>query len=490
MDRLEPQISELTPVRIRGKNTRNGAHKKEKLNEESTATEPSRPRGRPLKRLSTAVVLSSSRSTASSSMSGSTKRRRRGPKPPPEVKLSSLELLPVELLQDIFLYSMNLALPLCSPKLGSALSSKHVKMELVTHAFCNCTRERKVGGTLHDIDENDAEMVEKYKTLQSGLLRLKWMTLDFYVECMDNFLVRIAASEYGALLIKYGLGESLPTMDKYHELLIHHCPWDNTYSVLPSSPTMKWHRVTYDCGHHTLERELRDGRLLVLYVHQPLLRLCIYIAEPLPNGTRSDIAPLPYLTEFEMFRYNPIGYIPSKLLHGPWTKEKCEYLELLTEAGFSVDLLHTSDSEIAEKGLEDAIRERNLRALAVLVATVRPPGFQDEIGARGEEDGESEYSPTVYNVKDDDYVHPRKGCLWHVAVLPQTTHLRLAVIECDCPPVIVYHLLRADPSLIDLEDSELVGWAVEKKKQGDWRGKWLLKILRKASMPVDRTQRE
>lgn len=492
MDRPEYQTSQLTPVRIRGKNTRDRPHKNQKVNDDSTATEPFRPRGRPLKRLSTAVVLSSSHSTASSSVSGSTKRRRRAPKPPPEVKLSLLELLPVELLENIFLYSLNLALPLCSPRLSSALSSKHVKTELVTHAFCNCTRISEVDGTLHDIDKNDTEMVEKYKRLQSELLCLKWMTLDFYVECMDNFLIRIAASEYGSRLINYGLKESLPTMDQYHELLIHCRPGNNMCSVLPSSPIMEPHRVAYECGHHTLERELRDGKILVLYMHQPLLQLLIETVQPLSEGARSDVVPLPYdsETEFEMFRCGPIGYLPSKLLHGPWTEERCEYLELLIEAGFSVDLLHTSDIEIAEKGLEDAIKERNPRALAVLVEAVRPPGFHQVNGARIEEGGESDYDLDVYDAKDEDYVYPSGE--WHVGVLPKTTHLRLAVIECDCPPVIVYHLLRADPSYMDFEDTELVGWAVEKWNQGDWRGKWLLKVLRQASMPEiwTRTQGE
>lgn len=480
MDQPENQTSQLIPVRIRGKNTHDRAHNKRKLIEDSTATEPSRSRGRPLKRLSTAVVLSSSHSTASSSSSSASvpkKRRRSGPKPSPELKLSSLELLPVELLQNIFLYSLNLALPLCSPRIGSALSSKYVRTELVTHAFWDCVS--KVDGRLREFKEHDAEMVEKYKTLQSGLLRLKWMTLDFYMECMDNFLAETAACEFGALLTKYGLEGPFPTKDEYHELLIHYRPWASPCSLLP----LKWLGVTCNCGHHTLERAFRDERRLVLRLHEALLGLRIYIVEPLP----SDLTPL---TVFDMSRYHPRGYIPSKLLHGPWTKERCEYLELLTEAGFSVDLLHTSDSEIAEKGLEDAIRERNLRALAVLVATVRPPGFQNKNGARSKEDGASDYSPTVYDVKDDDYVHPRKGYLSPVAVLPQTTHLRLAVIECDCAPVIVYHLLRADLSLIDLEDSELVGWAVEKKKQGDWRGQWLLKILWKASMLGYHTQRE
>lgn len=43
---------------------------------------------------------------------------------------SLLEQLPVELLQDIFLYSANLHLPLCSKQILSALTSKHLQLEI------------------------------------------------------------------------------------------------------------------------------------------------------------------------------------------------------------------------------------------------------------------------------------------------------------------------------------------------------------------------
>lgn len=480
MDRPEDQTSELTPVRIRGKNAR-GRPQKRKLNEDSTAAEPSRPRGRPWKRLSTAVVLSPSHSTASSSVSDSTKRRRRGPKPPREVVLSPLELLPVELLQSIFLDSLNLSLPLCSPRLGSVLSSKHVKIALVTRAFCNCERYGNLVATeSSDIDVHDRDLVEQYKSLQSGLLRLKWMTLDFFKECIDTFLVRIAARDFGAVSTKYGLEKPLPTTEDYHELLGHARFRDDACLRVPSSQDSSPRPVFYSYHPHSLERELPDARLLKLEMNRSRIALCIQMIESSANAYPYPDGPGPP-GELSMFRCGFSGHIPTRLLHGPWTKERCEFLEILLEGDFSVDWLHTTCGETAEKGLEDAIREGNLRALGLLVniAEYSYEGLEERVGA----DIEFRYGATVHEDEIMDYVQLWANSLWRVGVIPRTSHLRLAVIECDCPPDIVYHLLEADTSRVDLEDGDVVGWAVEKRKQGDWRGKWLLKLLRAAHRP-------
>lgn len=54
----------------------------------------------------------------------------RRPKPKPRRKLSPLETLPVELLQNIFLDSMNVALPRASLQLAMKLSSEHLQLEM------------------------------------------------------------------------------------------------------------------------------------------------------------------------------------------------------------------------------------------------------------------------------------------------------------------------------------------------------------------------
>ena len=55
----------------------------------------------------------------------------------PNPKLSNLESLPVELIEKIFLYSLNTNLPRASPHLAAALSSEQIYRLLILLAFFN-----------------------------------------------------------------------------------------------------------------------------------------------------------------------------------------------------------------------------------------------------------------------------------------------------------------------------------------------------------------
>ncbi|KAA6413819.1 MAG: hypothetical protein FRX48_02181 [Lasallia pustulata] len=479
MNRPEIQSNQLTPVRIRGKRIRGRSHQK-KSTEDSPAIESSRPRGRPPKRLSTAAGLASSHSTASSSVSGCTKRRRRGAKTPREVILSPLECLPVELLQTIFLYSLNLALPRSSPRLGSALLSKHVKMELVIRTFCICdTVNAFAGSHTYAIDPGDAEEVERNANMQSGVFHLKWMTLDIFRESIDKFLIRTAAREFRNRSTTYGAEESLPTEAEYRRLLEDGHLCGDTWCENPQSQTDGWFGEPTSCRFRNLSMRLRGGRLLTLEMNRLAIGLNMQMLQLCPDGIHfcSEIV--------TMLRQNwrISCYVPSRLLHGPWTNEKCDFLELLLKMGVLVDLL---DREIAEKGLEDAIRERNIRALRLLKPFHELHDFERSREQESGAEGEYERGHIIQEFESHECVCVSIPNRWHAGVFPSTSHLRLAVIECDCPPDIVYHLLSGRICRVDLEDRELVSWAVERKKHGDWRGKWLLKLLRRAW--VDHTE--
>lgn len=57
------------------------------------------------------------------------------------IGLSYLEQLPIELLQDIFLESLNLNLPRASLKLCSALSARYIKFKLLSYSFAQYQNE-------------------------------------------------------------------------------------------------------------------------------------------------------------------------------------------------------------------------------------------------------------------------------------------------------------------------------------------------------------
>ena len=96
----------------------------------------------------------------------------------------------------------------------------------------------------------------------------------------------------------------------------------------------------------------------------------------------------------------PSVHIPEKLLQGPWSKGKTEFLHYLVWLHLTIDWDHSTVGEFATTGLHQAIAERNGLAVASLVS----PG---------------------------------------VGVEPSMASLRAAIIEHGCDQTIVWHLLNA-----------------------------------------------
>jgi hypothetical protein len=60
--------------------------------------------------------------------------------------------------------------------------------------------------------------------------------------------------------------------------------------------------------------------------------------------------------------------LPAKILHGPWTPSKIDFLEFITSSGCRVmDVFHTT-SIAAKKGIYDAIEQRVFAPLATLLS--------------------------------------------------------------------------------------------------------------------------
>ncbi|KAF1851876.1 uncharacterized protein K460DRAFT_362643 [Cucurbitaria berberidis CBS 394.84] len=152
---------DLTPVKIRGR--------KRKL----PALIPAR--------LQSSKV--SSQSSSQASLDDRPRKRKVKKTTPPA--MPSLQGLPQELLEMIFLYSMNIALPRCSPSIGRKLSSRHVTMKFTMRSFFDTvdhrtnTRDRKV--------TSDPQ-------LQSSVLSCHFFTYKFfldYVKTAHDAIIRL-----------------------------------------------------------------------------------------------------------------------------------------------------------------------------------------------------------------------------------------------------------------------------------------------------------
>ncbi|KAG6057038.1 hypothetical protein E4U17_001726 [Claviceps sp. LM77 group G4] len=107
----------------------------------------------------------------------------------------SLQNLPVELLESIFLYSMNLALPRSSPLIGAKLSAKATRLQVFIMGFddfwSQCFGIPKKD--LHRMLWMKKEKLKGDDALQSALLCSPWVHIDLILEAQQAWADKYAA---------------------------------------------------------------------------------------------------------------------------------------------------------------------------------------------------------------------------------------------------------------------------------------------------------
>ncbi|KAF2177189.1 hypothetical protein K469DRAFT_742628 [Zopfia rhizophila CBS 207.26] len=143
---------DLTPVRIRGKRKRKGTAHSQKASEPSPAkrNRPSALKSPKIAKLKKSVVV-----------------------------MPTLQGLPQELLEIIFLYSMSIALPRASPDLGRKLSSKSVCMQFCMQSFFD-TRDPR--STIRETRPK----VHGDPSLQSEILACRFFTWSFFLSYVEK----------------------------------------------------------------------------------------------------------------------------------------------------------------------------------------------------------------------------------------------------------------------------------------------------------------
>lgn len=377
-----------------------------------------------------------------------------------------LEQLPTELLETIFFYHLNLSLPQASPIIGSKLASRHVKTQLVLKV---CSTGR--------LDTYPSEQAALFPAMtdhaeaQSAILRLKWMTLTFIRQLIPDYIAMTLVRELGERRLQW-LGKG-PLVTKETESTIRQYLEDNSVRLTkrnqddsPMFVHVSW----------LIENPSRFIRL-AFSLHDGV----VTIEERRIHGLEKP-EQFVRLSSAERRQWRILCGIngcrvPGKLLHGPWTPEKCDFLEMVIRANATVDWVGTTGGEIAGKGLMHALQERNARAVTLLVTRA---GLGNPQGLWG-----SPYSFLSSDIQMlDSGPWPREVVFQAnafevrgVGVVPRTKHLRTAVLEAGCMPDIVLSLLKAEDVDIDVEDRAILDWAVEKRLQGDKRGPWLLSLL-------------
>ena len=158
---------ELTPIRIRGKKRKHVALLPSQIQQSNTSSAPS------------------SQATLRIASQLQNPRKTKIRKKTATLAMPTLQGLPQELLEIVFLYSMNISLPRCSPSIGRKLSSRAVTMDFTMRSFFDTVdhktnyRDRKRTSDPH---------------MQSEILACRFFTYDFflaYVQRAHDALVKL-----------------------------------------------------------------------------------------------------------------------------------------------------------------------------------------------------------------------------------------------------------------------------------------------------------
>ncbi|KAL8956017.1 MAG: hypothetical protein Q9193_006330 [Seirophora villosa] len=230
---------------------------------------------------------------------------------PPPRPLSTLESLPTELLESIFLYSLDVNLPRASLTLGKALSSTHVKHKILQFLLTN-----------RGIPRDETLLFGK---LQSQLLTCRWLDLASFH--------RATAATITSFLEKH-LDEDVTG---FFNLDLPHV----------FTPTIA-QLVSYVFAHPCKPDEHQIG--------------CWSLGS-LEGGNHVEISRTSAWTsstnKLYEFEVSPDCVMPTKLLHKPWTAEKMEFFGILMHAGASLDPCGSNAAEVLEQSLQEAIIEGN-----------------------------------------------------------------------------------------------------------------------------------
>ncbi|TGO75120.1 hypothetical protein BELL_0233g00100 [Botrytis elliptica] len=318
-----------TPIKVPGKNTRDSS-KSAVLARKIMK----RPPGRPLKKKSSKVASQTSKSFTSILRESKVRtlkniKSRR--------KMSELEKLPTEILEQIFFGCWNLSLPACSPVIGGKLSSVAVYNKIIIAAF-GPVWDKWYGQLLDpslDLDYSGNS------NLQSTILKFRWAKLQMLLQGQDLWVQKYALERPFPLalgMMAFRHGDDLEGIDPKNasaaELL------DNDFAKYCNA----FQRL--DISHTTGASEPLDLTLSSLVEkREQIFDLGIRNYANVARGTE----------------------IPHTLLMGPWDEEAVKFLFWLVMGGARIDWLASTSGEAAIIGYKNAVRECRIEVIHLLL---------------------------------------------------------------------------------------------------------------------------
>jgi hypothetical protein len=269
--------------------------------------------------------------------------------------MSSLESLPVEIVQKIFLECLEVNLPRASLHVARALSNPTIYTWLIRLAFSSSndssTDDFFTSGFLPPPLDFFAMSPSDRTSLQTTILQCRWCTLPLMRKCQQEYVEHAIRQKSQHLILS---------------------PRDRD-TLLNLGPHFS-QRDDHDRG----QNGRRGKGDLIITAKTPGSDVDVKIAIWFNFGAVQIREPSPIYYETDVFRL-PCSLItkpprmPDKLLQPPWTQSKLEFLSLLaTEAYIDEDNSYTRSKQV----LRQVIRDRDYATFERLLGmTIRTKNY-------------------------------------------------------------------------------------------------------------------
>lgn len=435
--KTEGAASPLVALHVRGKRSRRAKR--------ANSTGDGLPRrGRPMKRASDlAATKKKARRDAAHTFKQQTSVMT---KPKPGDRLSDLERLPVELIQQIFLHSLEVNMPRASTILASSLSKESIYSSLILFAFFDDDGRHPVDKKFFaPAQYRQLELAEKLH-LQTSILNSRWCTL-------------------------HRIRRNMPALSRLAALQAWHEERDR--ELQSDGPEPKLPTITPCLALRALSSLPAPGDGAAIEQH--FLAKSLGSPEDSSNEINEDSTYLPRLRTWTSSKGNDgqtyktidgargvlnVRYIPDRLLRGsPWTAEKLDFLKLLRQGWrfLQKDFVLKISTVVLFDGMASAIAECNTEALTVLLE-LHFAAFHDEVSRTSlTASGRVRYALS--------FSHPIPLELFHLATRQRTSAQLMGL------------LLREGIDSIR-DDAVLTKWALAARSDDNSRvAEWLLKHM-------------
>ncbi|KAJ5139378.1 uncharacterized protein N7515_004226 [Penicillium bovifimosum] len=248
---------------------------------------------------------------------------------------SRLESLPVEILQLIFLHSLEVNLPRASPLLSRALSTPLIYTWLIRLAFSSPNPGSREGFFTPDFLPHPLDFWalswEERQHLQTTLLECRWFTLPLLRKCQREYVVHAIRRKCADLVFQEDDKAVLENLDSYFENL------DACDKALFGRRRKGDLVIPARLVDEAQASSRTVDRKVAIWFHFG----AVQIREPNEVYYENDLFRLPCSGGIRP------GRIPDKVLRAPWSDEQFEFLQLLA-ADFYLD----EDEASAERSSE------------------------------------------------------------------------------------------------------------------------------------------